>query len=347
MPTNGVFLKRLKSLGADQSGAIAAYAAIGMVVFLGLGALTLDIGHLVAAKSELQKAADAGALAGARALNLVAPAPNWTNGSTVADATVKKNKMDGSLLTKCTVQTGYWDLTWNQGTAPADLKSTGIVPGATDVAAVKVTVEKSSGNNSGPLTMLFGKVFGKGTEILKVQAVAAMIPDLPVVTIPSGEAFPLATPISWVNLMWKPDANSDTFRIGSSYHDPTGGQWTSFLIDANNVPTIRQLINSGNPGPLTIGDQIWIEPGTKTTIYSDAAAKKGSTVLLPIVADDFNTHDDTPILAFVPFYIEDAVGGSDKYIQGHFVPHFTAEGATGSANAPNYGAIGYNAKLVN
>jgi Flp pilus assembly protein TadG len=347
MPTNGVFLKRLKSLGADQSGAIAAYAAIGMVVLLGLGALTLDIGHMVAAKSELQKAADAGALAGARALNLVAPAPNWTNGSNVADATVKQNKLDGKLLTKCTIQTGYWDLTWNQGTAPADLKSTGTVPGATDVAAVKVTVEKSSGNNSGPLTMLFGKVFGKGTAILKVQAVAAMVPDLPISSVPAGYAFPMATPISWVNLMWKPDANSDTFRIGSAYHDPDGGQWTSFLTDANNVPVIRDLIDHGNPSDINIGDEIWIEPGTKTTIYGDAADRIGDTVLLPIVGNDFDTHDDTPILGFVPFYIEDAQGGDDKYIQGHFVPHYNVPGATGNASAPNYGSVGYNTKLIN
>ena len=91
----------------------------------------------------------------------------------------------------------------------------------------------------------------------------------------------MATPISWVHLMWKPDADSDTFRIGSAYHDPTGGQWTSFLADANNVPTIRDLIDNGNPSELKIGDQIWIEPGTKTTLYSDAADRIGDTFLLP------------------------------------------------------------------
>ena len=148
--------------------------------------------------------------------------------------------------------------------------------------------------------------------------------------------------------MWKPDANSDSFRIGSAYHDPDGGQWTSFLTDANNVPTIRNLIDHGNPSEINIGDMIWIEPGTKTTLYGDAATRVGQTVLLPIVGNDFNTHDDTPILAFVPFYIEAAVGGSGKYIQGHFVPQYTVPGATGNANAPNFGAVGgSNVKLLN
>ena len=166
------------------------------------------------------------------------------------------------------------------------LKSTGIVPGATDVAAVKVTVEKSSGHNGGPLTMLLAKVFGINTESLSAQAVAAMVSDdLPISSAPAGDAFPMATPISWVQHMWKPDADSDSFRIGSAYHAPDGGQWTSFLTDANNVPTIRDLIDHGNPSELKIGDQIWIEPGTKTTIYSYAATRIGDTVLLPVVGE--------------------------------------------------------------
>jgi Flp pilus assembly protein TadG len=349
MPTNRVFLKRLKNLGVDQSGAIAAYAAIGMVVFLGFAALTVDIGHMVSVKGELQKAADAGALAGARALTLIAPAPNWTNGTTVATTTVQKNKADGSLLTNCTVVPGYWDLAWSPSQkAEANLKSTGIVPGANDVAAVKVRVEKSSGNNGGPLTMLFAKVLGKSTEILKVQAVAAMVPGLPISSAPAGDAFPMATPISWVQLMWKPDVNSDSFRIGSAYHSDDGGQWTSFLTDANNVPTIRELIDNGNPVEIKIGDEIWIEPGTKTTLYDYASTRVGDTVLLPVVGNDFDTHADTPILAFVPFKITAAEGGSDKYIEGHFVPKYNVPGATGNANAPNFGAVGgSNVKLLN
>ncbi len=348
MTKNSVFLKRLKNLGVDQSGAIAVYAAIGMVVFLGFAALALDIGHMVSVKGELQKAADAGALAGARGLTLIAPSPNWANGTTVGTATVEKNSVDGSQLTKCTVLPGYWDLAWSPSQkAAANLKSTGIVPGPTDVAAVKVTVEKSSGNNGGPLTMIFAKVLGKSTEIVRVQAVAGMVPNLPISSAPAGDAFPLATPISWVKKMWKSDANSDTFYIGSDYHSPDGGQWTSFLTDANNVPTIRDLIDHGNPSQVNIGDNIWIEPGTKDTLYSEAATRKGNTVLLPIVCDNFDTHAETPVLAFVPFYIEDAQGGSGKYIKGHFVPKYSAPNATGNANAPNYGALGSNAKQLN
>lgn len=119
-----------------------------------------------------------------------------------------------------------------------------------------------------------------------------------------------------------------SFKIGSSYHSPDGGQWTSLLQDSNNVPTFRGLISNGNPDPLKIGDNIWIQPGTKTTLYSDAASLIGKTVLLPVVTTDFETHSYTPIQGFVSFYIEDAVGGSGKYVQGHFVKDHAVTGGT-------------------
>ena len=92
-----------------------------------------------------------------------------------------------------------------------------------------------------------------------------------------------------------------------------------------------------------MGDNIWIEPGTKTTLYSDAASKIGQIVLVPVVNTDFATHAYTPILGFASFYIEDAVGGSGKYIQGHFVKNTTD---TPTSGGPIYGTFVPAAKLV-
>ena len=77
-----------------------------------------------------------------------------------------------------------------------------------------------------------------------------------------------------------------------------------FLADANDVPTIGTSSTTATPTPLKMGDNIWIEPGTKTTLYADAAAKIDQTVLLPVVNTDFSTHAYTPILGFASFYIE-------------------------------------------
>ncbi|TSA06872.1 MAG: hypothetical protein D4R73_10655 [Deltaproteobacteria bacterium] len=57
----------------DETGAVAVITALCLTVFVALLALVLDIGHLVAVRGELQNAADAGALAGARALVPIIP----------------------------------------------------------------------------------------------------------------------------------------------------------------------------------------------------------------------------------------------------------------------------------
>ena len=62
--------------------------ALGMVVFLGFVALALDIAHLVTVKRELAKAAEAGALSGARGLwpkdlsGADSRDPDWVRAST-------------------------------------------------------------------------------------------------------------------------------------------------------------------------------------------------------------------------------------------------------------------------
>ena len=58
-----------RSLVRDIRGAVAIYIAFVAPVLLGVGALTLDLGRLITLNTELQSAADAAALAGARELN--------------------------------------------------------------------------------------------------------------------------------------------------------------------------------------------------------------------------------------------------------------------------------------
>src|SRR5919108_792360 len=52
----------------QQEGAIAIIVALSAVVLLGIAAFVIDFGYTWVTTNELQNAADAGALAGARAL---------------------------------------------------------------------------------------------------------------------------------------------------------------------------------------------------------------------------------------------------------------------------------------
>jgi Flp pilus assembly protein TadG len=339
--------EKLSHLVNDQSGSLAVVAALLLLVLAGMAALVMDIGRLAVVKSEMQKAADAGALAGARALSSGPSFPNWTSAQSRAAATAQENKVDGSLITasQCQVQVGYWNYSWQPNTAPANLQSTGIVPTAQDVPAVKVTVSKGTSQLNGPLFMMFASVLGITTRAVSAQAVACAI-NQPVNKIDPGMAFPMAIPISFVTQLLG-QSPPPAFRIGSSYHDPTGGQWTSFLSTANNVPDIQQLIDTGNPIPLQVGDQIYIAPGTKDTLFNTAVSRKGDTVMIPVVSDDFASSSQTPIQGFVAFHIDDAVGGSDKYIEGHFVTPYTVPGGIGAPGSPNFGSQAGIPRLFN
>ncbi len=87
-----------KSIVNDQSGAVLIVIAITLTVLMGMVAIALDIGHLAVVRNQVQNAADAGALAGARVLYtsvsgttiIVNPAANE-----IASAVTSTNESDG------------------------------------------------------------------------------------------------------------------------------------------------------------------------------------------------------------------------------------------------------------
>jgi Flp pilus assembly protein TadG len=328
-------LKQLVKSLADPSGSVALITAIGLLAVCGGAALATDIGHLVSVKSELKIAAEAGALAGARGLCTQIPAsasfidkPNWTNGNAMITDILGKNSADGHALTSADTQVGYWNLTWHFNTAPRDPDTGAITllpattpPNPLYVPAVRVKIDKTSGVNNGKVVFSLAKILGYNDSSSSAQAVAAVFPrqNQGILTVPAQSCFPFAIPLNVVTQHYNDDP-APSFDIGSTYHTDDGGQWTSFTVDANNVPTIRDLIDNGNPTPLSVGDQIYIQPGTKSTLYSDFSDMTGKIGLLPVVPDNFATHDTSPIVGFVAFCVDGAGGsGNSAYVRGHFV----------------------------
>lgn len=87
-------MKTGASLKNRQGGAVAVMVGISMVVLVGFLALVLDLGHLYIAKTELQNAADAAALAGAKELD--GKATGIANGVNRAITTAAQNNYDFS-----------------------------------------------------------------------------------------------------------------------------------------------------------------------------------------------------------------------------------------------------------
>ena len=104
-------------LAFDESGAAATTFAITLTVLCGLVALAVDIGHMIMAKTELQRTADAAALAGAMGLApytgpLNNQTPNWSQAESRAHALISDaaNKADSQIFssTDGIINHGYW-----------------------------------------------------------------------------------------------------------------------------------------------------------------------------------------------------------------------------------------------
>ena len=197
-------IERCWAFRRHESGNVAIPFAVSLILMLGLAALVIDLGHAYVVKRELQKAAEAGAMAGARALGLPATSTtkNWTNGTATAVSTVRLNFADGGQLSDydaANVQAGYWDTRWTTATAPANLNGytnpASYVPISPtyEVPAVKVTIAKTASGtgSSAPMGTFFASILNVSSMTMQASAVS-MLPSPSGIGI--GDAFPLAMP---------------------------------------------------------------------------------------------------------------------------------------------------------
>ena len=307
------------------------------------------------------------AASGADCTSAPTAALNWSMASTKASSSIGLNKSDGVSLSGGNVQTGYWDI--NGGTA---LKATtlspvgpctvtaGVMTSACDKPAVRVIISRATGSNGGSVGMLISSLFGGSAVPVAASAIAVL--SSPGSVLP-GTLIPQAINKCMFDLYWDSVSNAPKLattttlngvsqvigqpweiRIGSSYHYPScdSGQWTSFQTDSNSENYMKNLISNGNPAPLNIGDGTYIQPGTKTSLYNELSSTyptpPGADIYMPVVdypAGLDGVKSRLPIIAFAGFHIVDIQGGSEKYIQGHFIKGKTMSGSSGIG--PYYG----------
>ncbi len=133
-----------------QRGNTAILFALCLPVLLGCAALAVDLARLNLTKVELQNAADAGALAGARSLTNAGSYPNWSEAEDAAKSLAKQNYANAELIQdmNVSIDSGYWNIP-NRSYSPSHVS---ILTG--DVPAVRVTV------SIGSLNLFFGRFLG-------------------------------------------------------------------------------------------------------------------------------------------------------------------------------------------
>jgi Flp pilus assembly protein TadG len=194
---------RLKKFVQGAEGSIMVLTALGLVAFLGLASLAVDMGHLYVVRNELQNTADAAALAGAS--NLV----KQENGEAVRDpegaqqAVMTVLQRQSEIWGQTTVEPdgrndvnvtfGEWNIyAGNPDTAWTDLGSS--CGAYSNANGVRVTIRRASGLAYGPVTNFLAGIFGSQFQTSEVAASATAFLGFVTGTQTGSVTLPLAIP---------------------------------------------------------------------------------------------------------------------------------------------------------
>ncbi len=268
-------------------GSVIVLVAILLPVLLGFCGLAIDVGHYKVVKNELQNAADAGALAGVRALfpadlsTVTNPVtPDCSTAVTVGTRVAHSNKTDNSSTVVADIQTGRWDLVNRQFVAGCSSDD------ADFTNAVQVTTQRQD------IPLFLMQVLGVVPKTIQTSSVA-------VITwaggLKKGKGFPVAIAEKYAKLgndivIYFNDDTSDT------------GCWYMPGASASDCTTsVQQVINDpiDNPMPaVSSGQPIYLSNGVlgsgQNTIGQNYI---GQTVWLPVV-DNIRFNQDRIVQGF-------------------------------------------------
>jgi Flp pilus assembly protein TadG len=279
-------MKRDRKLPAQKrKGTITILAAFLTVVLVGMVAFCVDIGYVLSAKEELQRSADASALATcwefaqrlsdgysstdsatfARVVTAEYAADNPVTGNSMTLNTNSANAPDGDVVfgyiedftcSQCSLQTGN----------PAIFN------------AVRVRLQKNT-NSNGEVPYFFAKIFGLEGQVLESEATAGIVRDIKGFQAPAdGEnidilpyALDLETWTDWIEdetitkdtYSWNPE--SKTVSVGSDG-----------FVEVNLFP--QGTGSPGNRGTVDIGGS------------NNSTADIASQILYGITPEDLAVH---------------------------------------------------------
>ncbi len=272
-----------------RRGASTVVVTIAMTALLGAVALAVDVGITWAARTQLQGAADASALAAA--LNMIdtssaPPAVTTGTGTTEAISVGGANSaVHASSVTvnASDIEFGDWDLATQVFDTSVDLSN------PDNVTAARVTARLEAGTN-GPVPAFFSRVVGQTDFPVLTTAIAyrgfagSVGPgevDLPIAIdccAISGNACagnycseitanpPNPCPLETGN------AGSGTVTCLEFNSTPEQNAcWTQFEDQSPsiNTPELTDIVENGNPETVSTNDSVFLDNGDKTPVIDD------------------------------------------------------------------------------
>ena len=269
----------------NEQGITIVLVALLMTIFIGVAAFAIDIGHLHVVRNELQNAADAGALAGARFLYTNDGNAINTNANQIAyDAATANNSEKTPVEVNWIggngedVQRGHWSFatrtfTPNDSTEPFNLWDHSTEELDADpnfINAVRVKTRREST----PAASFFARNFGYENFSLSAEAIAYI--GFAGTLAPKEVDQPIA--ICKEALLVNGEYTCTIGRMinsGRNVASQQTGGWTDFSQDnpclgGTNAQTVRSLVcGQGNPNTIFLGRPIAITGGEIASAFGD------------------------------------------------------------------------------
>ncbi len=253
-----------------RRGNIIVLSCALLVCLLALVALAVDVGYMAHAHTELQRTADAVALAAAAKL------PKIEDAIDAGRATAQSN--DTSIATALTdgdFEFGWWNRNTSTFTTPA--------PANRPNNAVRVTVSRTEARGN-PLNLFFGNVIGKSAADITCKSIAYMDRSL-------CGAF---VGIEWVDVQGNPGSDSYD-SVEGAYNMAQGRHRGSVCSDGDITITgdtfLKGDARAGVNGEVTLNGGITvtgnignrIKPLDMPPVDASDAAVNNDNALLPLI----------------------------------------------------------------
>jgi hypothetical protein len=264
-----------------QRGAIAVLAACMLIILLAMVAFAVDLGYIAYAQTELQRSADAAALAAAAQL------PDETAAIAVAVASCKENQPGVTPeLDPKDVEFGYWD----RDGASWESASSGGSPGA-----VRVTIRRTTAGGN-PLNLFFGRLLGRNFADVTASATASKSRGL------CGAFIGVESVVSSGNVL------TDSFDASAaSYDADTAGDHGSLCSDGpvtlNGGDYIRGDVRAGSDDEVTVHGN--------SAVVTGNIGNRVTPLNLPAV-DASDAADDNDNSSLPPLPLAEKANGNGK-----------------------------------
>jgi Flp pilus assembly protein TadG len=330
-----------------RRGAVVVLAAFLSVVLFGFAALTLDIGYLCLARTQLQNAADSAALAAA--VHLLDESRLTTNSAdllapplalirSTAQEFAQMNQAAGRAVTLADNPTNdpNGEIVVAQLTTPGDLGETLLLLTPSQYNTVQVSTRFTE-TGSGAISLFFGRVFGYTHADVSASATASVWSgvagfSLPAASTETVPVLPIAVNQAAWNSVRYSGAGADQY-----YWDPLAQTVTPGPDGIREMSVFPNDTSSGNFGILDIGHvgsstadvQRQIRDGLSA---ADLAYHGGELTLNPATGM-LSLGGATGLSAALKSALEDIIG------QTRIVPLYTT--VSGSGSNATYTIVGF------